>query len=533
MKNILRLSLSVLFIIIPFTITAQKENAEFTVNLSPANLQYNPIYSYTTSEAQLYTALFEGLVSYDPYNLNPVPAIAEKWDISEDGKTYTFYLRDTVYSNGDQVTAKHFRDSWLELLHPQNDAAYSFLFDIIAGAKNYRTGKTSRASSVGIKVLSDTVLEVVLEKSASHFMKILCHHSFSAVHPENLYLKQLTQPDKVIGNGPFIIDEYSSSELSLKKNPRYWDKDNVYYDIVKINYNDDDKRVTELFNKGQIEWVAQSWDLREVQFADAIKINPMFATTYFFLVSREKPFNNPKVRRGLALIMPWEKIRDHEKFFTPADTLVPPIPLYPEVEGLKQDVQAGKKLLAEAGYPEGRGLKDLVFKIPPDPVNRETTELIASALKEHLEVTTQLKVVSFDSYFEALNEDDYTFGTLTWIGDFADPLTFLQMWTSDSNLNDANFRDQEFDTLIEDSMSGDTKDRYENLAKAEEILIETGVVLPISHTPAVNLIDTSRIDGWYPNPLDIHPFKYLKPKKREFDPSLAGLSMQERLVLLK
>jgi peptide/nickel transport system substrate-binding protein/oligopeptide transport system substrate-binding protein len=108
-----------------------------------------------------------------------------------------------------------------------------------------------------------------------------------------------------------------------------------------------------------------------------------------------------------------------------------------------------------------------------------------------------------------LKGTDYTLGTLTWIGDFADPLTFLQMWTSDSNLNDSRYADEEFEDYIKRSMSEGGEERYKTLSEAEQFLLSQGVVLPISHQPAWNVIDLSAIGGWYPNPLDIHPFKFL------------------------
>jgi peptide/nickel transport system substrate-binding protein/oligopeptide transport system substrate-binding protein len=509
-----------LFIIVLFPLSGQDSEHVFTVNFTPDNLMYNPIYSYTTSEAQLYTALFEGLVTYHPSSLAPLPGVARDWDISEDGLTYTFYLRDARYSNGDPVTSDNFKLSWIEILRPENNASYSFLFDIIAGAKDFRTGKNSDPETIGIAAPGPNELRITLDKPASHFLKILCHHSFAPVHPENLFIRNLTDSSEVIGNGPYFISDDKSRGITLRKNEKYWDTENVFYDEIKLMNNRDDQEVTKMFNRNEIQWVPHDWDLLEVQFQDSVQINPMFATTYFFIVSGEEPFQDPAVRKGMALLMPWDEIRDPEKFFTPAQTLVPFIFGYPEIEGLSQDVEKGLDLLAEAGYPGGKGLGEIVFKIPPDEVSRETSELMAEALKEHLQVTTRLNVVTYDTYFDDLEKKDYTFGTLTWIGDFADPLTFLQMWTTDSNLNDADFMNEEFDTLVEDSMDGENDNRYELLAEAERILIETGVVLPISHSPAVNLIDLDRVGGWYPNPLDIHPFKHLKAKSRGFDPSV-------------
>ena len=130
----------------------------------------------------------------------------------------------------------------------------------------------------------------------------------------------------------------------------------------------------------------------------------------------------------------------------------------------------------------------------------------------------------YDGYFESLSGDDYTVGQISWIADFADPLTFLQMWTSQSNLNDSGFASTEFDRLIRSSMSQTGNRRYQTLADAEQLLLDSGVVLPVSHSPAINLIDLNRVEGWYPNALDIHPFKSLEFSGRRPIPGTAGLT---------
>jgi peptide/nickel transport system substrate-binding protein/oligopeptide transport system substrate-binding protein len=147
---------------------------------------------------------------------------------------------------------------------------------------------------------------------------------------------------------------------------------------------------------------------------------------------------------------------------------------------------------------------------------------MATTWKEKLGISVRVDVVPFGQYFQALKRNDYEVGYTTWIGDFADPYTFLQMWRRDSNLNDARYNDDDYERLLERSMTEEGEKRWETLAEAEKLLLDRGTVLPISYTPALNIVDIDELDGWFPNVLDIHPFKYLGFKTLKPLPGVAG-----------
>ncbi len=496
---------------------------EFVVSFLDGELELNPMVTYTSTEAQIYTALYEGLVSYDPQTLNPIPAVARNWEISPDGLTYRFFLReDARYWNGEAVTAEDFRDTWLAILDPNSGSAYSFLFDVIDGAAAYRTGEISDPRRVGIAVPAEGVLEVTLEQPAAHFLDVLCHHSFVPVHPDMRSQEDWSDLSTVLSNGPYYILEWSNEALTLVRNELYWDRRNVEIPRVRIEFESDTIATTSKFNRGDIHWLAGGIAFDKILYPEDIVINPMFATSYFFFRSESAPWSDSRVRRAMALLLPWEEIRDPEIYFTPAQTLVPPIPRYPDVEGIEgSNVDEALTLLEEAGYPDGRGLERITVRIPGGEDNQRIADLMVSSWGEQLDIEVDIEVVQYAEYFESLEDDAYEIGSISWIGDFADPLTFLQMWTSGSNLNDAGFSDDEYDSLIGRSMSETGRERFETLSQAERIILNTGVVLPISHSPAINLIDLQRIDGWYPNPLDIHPFKHLKFRSRRPVPGVA------------
>jgi peptide/nickel transport system substrate-binding protein/oligopeptide transport system substrate-binding protein len=234
----------------------------------------------------------------------------------------------------------------------------------------------------------------------------------------------------------------------------------------------------------------------------------MFATHYYFIRSENEPWNDYRLRRAMVLVLPWEEIR--APYYLPAETLVFPISGYPEVAGVTgPDYEEAERLMAAAGLLGGEGVPEVVIRITPSREAARVGALMAASWKEKLGLNVRVEVVPFEHYFESLKEGGFIIGSSTWIGDFADPYTFLQMWRRDSNLNDARHDDDEYEELMERSMLEEGEERLATLAQAEELLLFRGTVLPISYSPALNIVDTNELDGWFPNALDIHPFKYL------------------------
>ena len=491
---------------------------ELTVALTRSEVELDFRKSYLASEAQLFTAVYEGLFSYHPFTMEPVPAAAERWELSEDKKQWTFSLRQNAkYGNGDSLAAEDFRAAWLSLLAPGRDSPYSSLFDVIEGAKEYRTGLERDPAKVGITAPGPKTLVVKLNAPASFFPAMLCHHSFSPIHPSMLKRDNWSVPDAKgvweppVSNGPFRVSEKSGNAIVLLKNENYWDARQVALNKITLKYTESGDEASSLWNSGEARWISGDVNIDALTDRSGIQVNAMFATHYYFIRSAEKPWDDYRVRRALTLVLPWDEIR--QGHFLPAETLVYPLPGYPEIEGLSvTETEEAARLLAEAGFPNGRGLPELVMRITPSPEAARIGGLMASAWKERLGVPVRVEVVPFERYFRALKGPGYGVGFSTWIGDFADPYTFLQMWRRDSNLNDAGYSDDDYEKLMDKSMGEEGETRWATLAQAEKLLLDRGAVLPISYSPAVNIIDTNELDGWFPNALDIHPFKYMSFK---------------------
>ncbi|MDR1147702.1 MAG: peptide ABC transporter substrate-binding protein [Spirochaetaceae bacterium] len=482
-----------------------------TMTMSGSDVELDFRKSYLAGEAQFYTGLYEGLFSYHPLTMEPIPAVASRWHLSDDKKTWTFTLREYArYWNGDTVKAEDFRGAWLSQIEPGRNSPYSSLFDVIEGANDYRMGRSSDKSKVGIEAPNANTLIVRLSSPASFFPSMLCHHSFSPIHPSMLNVEDWSTTSP-ISNGPYYLLENNGKTKTLSRNELYWGANDVILKTIIVKLTDDGDEASALWNSGGVRWISGEVNLETLTDLSGIVVNPMFATHYYFIRSIRKPWDDWRVRRALILALPWSSIR--EGYPMPAETLIYPIMDYPKIKGLDTtNLEEAKKLLAEAGYPDGNGLPELVIRLTPAMDAARIGGIMSKVWMDELGVPVKIEVFPFDKYFDSLKENAYDVASSTWIGDFADPYTFLQMWRRDSNLNDARYDDPDYEKLINQSMGEEGEARWKTLSEAEELLLSRGTVLPISYSFAINIVDKGEIGGWFSNVLDIHPFKYLSFK---------------------
>lgn len=490
-----------------------KEQREFVVAFNAVNINFDPHHSIYASEAQLFTAIYEGLFSYDPSSLEPVEAACSSWTTSKDGLTYTFTIRDTArWSDGTALLASDFRNAWLRALSPSEKADYASFFDIIDGAKAFRLGQSTDPATVGISTEGDRTLVVRLATPATYFTRLLCHHAFSPIHPSMLGIHDWSSARNIPVDGAFTIVARSDNEIDLAKNPRYWDAANVALPGIRVMLTDDDDMVTRLFDNGGIDWLAGPMNLDKLLSRNAIHAGAMFGTQYWYFDCGTAPFDSPDLREALALLLPWKDIRSTDNYLNPAETLVLPLAGYTEAKGISATDEAkAKELLAKSGHADGAGIPTITIAIPSGADDATRVSTLMKGAWEKVGLKVEVTTIPAANYFDAVRHKSeggpYTLSLTTWIGDFADPLAFLQMWESDSNLNDAHYRDPEYDKLLAASSSLEGPDRFAALAKAETRLLMGAACLPLHYSIAINVIDTDTIRGWSENALDIHPFK--------------------------
>jgi peptide/nickel transport system substrate-binding protein/oligopeptide transport system substrate-binding protein len=507
---------------------------EFVVAFNVLDLQLDPHHSIYSAEAQIFTAVYEGLFAYDPNSLDPVKAACRSYNRSQDGKTYTFYIRDeALWSDGSPLLARDFRDAWLRALDPGTKADYVEFFDVIAGAHDFRTGKTSDPSSVGISVIADKILQVKLESRADYFTRLLCHHSFSPIHPSMLSVKDWRSALPFPVDGPYAFKSFDSSGLLMVKNEKYWDAASVKIPRIRAIFTDDDADATRRFDDGAIHWLAGPMDFNALLGQRAIQVDRMFGTHYWFFDCGKDPWSDRDARRALALLLPWDALRSKDKYLAPADTLVLPLANYHSAKGIEAaDQEEAMRMLEKSGHKNGSGLPPIVLLLPAgNDDNARVAALMKDAWEKLPDLTVELKTVPAASYFSVVRSGPdaggWTLASTSWIGDFSDPLAFLQMWAADSNLNDARYDDPEYDRLLAAAASKSGTERLDALGLAETRLLSGAAVLPLYHSMAANVVDTDFVIGWYPNALDIHPFKYLVFGEHRVRSNVAALSAAE------
>ncbi len=474
---------------------------KFTILESVREHDLNPQTTSYASDAQLLTGLYEGLFTYDPVNLSPTYAIATDFRLSRDKKRWTFTINpNACFSNGEKISAADIRDSWLRLLSTP-DAPYASLLDVIVGAEDYRLGKCTE-EDVGIYANSADSLSIHLVKPANYLPKVLCHPAFSVVHR-----------NPTVYSGPFYLDDMELGYYSLKKNPYYWDKDKVALEEIVLYQSDDEKENAFYFNTGLVDWVTASLDTSILIDKKAFHYNAEFATSYFFFKSDDSVWGKPEFRTALFEAFPWDEIR--KDYYVPAKTFVYPLVGYPEIDGYSYtDIGEAKNLMAAArekyGIPEDKILT-LIFEMPDNGFSSDRLSVISDAWAP-LGVELQIRAKKPQDYYGKVKASDSNLFIYTWIGDFADPLAFLEMFRGDSTLNDSGWKNAEFDKLIDLAAEATEEERYRLLGQAETILLDNCMVIPIHHPVITNVIDKNVCGGWSENAFDIHPLKYLNKK---------------------
>jgi oligopeptide transport system substrate-binding protein len=465
----------------------------------------NPHTACYSSEAQVLNGLYEGLFSYDPITLDPLPAIATSYKVSRDKKRWTFTLTDkAVFSNGDPITAQTIYDSWMSLFAEPN-ASFASLLDCVVGVSAYRNG-TGSAADVGIEVKDEHTLVVRLVEPAEHLSRILCHHAFAAVSKKpNVY------------SGAFVLQSYENGKLVMVKNEKYRDAANVFIPGITFIQSDDNEENTHSFNTGAADWVTGGVDTAKLLNRDAIHVCAEFGTQYLFFKGQNKPWNDPDIRAALLEAVPWEKLR--KGYLVPATTLVYPLDGYPNVVGLTDsDAEDALAMMNDArkklGIAQDEKLQ-LVFGIINVDYMKEQAELLKAAW-EPLGVTVTVQTTPADRYNSSISGWNADLFSYTWIGDFADPLAFLELFRGGSTLNVSEYNSSRYNKLLDDAANAENStEHYKFLSQAEQCLLDDGEIIPILHPVSLHAIDMNVIGGWTTNALDLHPLKYLYIKHTE------------------
>ena len=480
-------------------------------------------------EHNIIKAIFEGLASVHPRDLSPQPAVAERWEVSPDRKTYTFFLRpNAAWSNGDSVTADDFVKAYERILNPKLAAPYADMLHIMDGAEEYNTGKLTDFSKVGVKSLGPKKLQITLKAPASYFLAMLNHYAWFPVHMPTVdkfgkrYDKgnRWTRPENIVSNGPFLLKDWKTQqEIVVTKNPKYWDANQVRLKEIHfypIESNDAEERA---FRGGQLHTTntvpTEKVDSYKAS-GSSLRIEPYYGAYYYRVNVDKTKEKNPalldaRVRRALAMSIDRESITKNvlRAGQFPAYSLTPPGPGgYRPKEQSKYDPDGARRLLSEAGFPGGKGIPKITVLINTAEDHKKVAEAIQQMWKKELGVEVEIINQEWKVYLATQHDLDYQISRSAWIGDFPDPNAFLDIMRTGNGNNETGFASPEYDKLIVDSWSASGSARIELLQKAEAILMQEMPVIPI-YFYTRNYLIVSSVKGWFANLLDDHPWKFI------------------------
>ncbi len=526
----LRFTLPVFLLLTAFTLpaTASQNILQFGNGAEPQDL--DPQVVTGKPEHNLINSLFEGLVMSSPKDNVVAPGVAERWEKSEDGLTYTFHLRaDARWSNGDPVTAHDFVGSYRRILTPALAAQYAYMLFLVAGAEDYFLGKLTDFSATGFRALDDRTLRITLRQPAPFFIKALTHQSWFPVHLPTIEKfggldkksTPWTRPENFVGNGAFILSDWRPSQrIVVTRSPSYWDKANVKLDAIHfhpVELADTEER---MFRTGQLH-ITNEVPLTKIavyqrEQPEVLRIDPWCAVYYYRFNITKKPFDDVRIRRALALSVDREAL---VKFVTragetPAYTIVPPdVGGYVSQHRLKTDIAEARRLLREAGYPGGKGLPKIELLYNTLEKHKIIGEALQQMWKKNLGITISLYNQEWKVYIDAQKSGNFQFQRAGWIADYLDPHVFLDLWQTGGGNNNTGWGSPKYDQLLEDSLNAKTEDaRFAIYQQMEKMILDEVPILPLffyTHSrlvsPKVLHYRTTLIDDFPWKEVDLAP----------------------------
>jgi oligopeptide transport system substrate-binding protein len=476
-------------------------------------------------EGRIVNALFEGLLRFDRFGRSG-PGVASSWEVSPDGLTYTFHLRgDARWSDGKQVTAGDFVSSWRRTLEPETAAAYSYQLFPVRGAEEFANGKTKDFSKVGVTAPEDQTLVVHLAHSTPYFLDLCALPPLYPVRTDLIssYGDDWVKPGKFVGNGAYRLDAWRINDsIRLSKNPCFWDRENVRLGTVDVLPISKANVAYNFYAAGQADLIMDK-GLAPPSLLDALKQRPDFHAapflgSYFLRFNCSKPpFSDPRVRKAFSMALDRKRITDKITRAGEQDALsfVPPgLPGYRSPEGLPENVTEARHLLSEAGYPWGKGFPLTTYLYSEGELNEGVAVELQSMWSEVLGVHVQLARQEWKVYLNSLGSLDFGIARSSWVGDYPDPNTFLDLFLSGGGNNRTGWADPAYDRMISTAAEeGNPAVRLSILRAAEQYLVkDQAPIAPLFFYVGIQLYDGLKFGGIEANVLDEHPLREIFPK---------------------
>lgn len=504
-----------------------KKDGVLDINIASEPDSIDPALNTSVDGAIMISHLFESLIRWDDDgegNAVLKPGIAESWEVSDDGLTWTFKLRDAKWSDGKDITADDFVYSWNRLVDPATGADYEYMLDMVKGYDEKK---------LDISAPDPKTFVVNLNVKCPYFEEIC---AFPAVMPVRKDIIEANKtwtnsPETLVSNGAYKLEKWDhNSTLSMVKNPEYYDQDSVKAEKLAFHLQDDQNAIYASYRSGDLDFInsVPQEEIQKLLDTKELKIKP-YVGTYFVCFNTEKePFNDPRVRKAFSLAIDRNFIVNQVtgQGQEPATAYVPSGVYdakgaegddfrtvggdYYSIndEDYEKNIEEAKKLMEEAGYKDGEGFPQIDYLYNTDENHKAIAEALQNMWQENLGVQVSLQNQDWNVFLKERKEGNYNIARHGWIADYNDPMSFIDMWLTGGGNNDAQYKNPEFDKFVKAAKAtSDPDERMENMHKAEDILIgEDNVVAPLYFYNNSYMMKPN-INGLYYTPLGYFFYK--------------------------
>jgi len=496
-------------------------NAVFTFSQGPEPRTLDPAAITDAHSSFIAGGLFEGLLVWNAAADQLEPGMASSYEVSSDGRQYTFKLRDdAIWSNGDPVTATDFVVAWRRLLNPGMGSPYAALLYPIRGARELHQGLVRDAALLGVEARDRSTLLVDLRHPTPWFPAIVAHTITAPINKRAVkrHGYAWTKPENIVVNGPFTLESWTpGTELVLKRNPYYHSEESVSLDRVIARVDMDSARIVEMYDSGQILWTGRSSGslplerLEELAQRSDAHVQAKLGTSWYYLNTSVEALADPRVRQALNLSLDRRALAP---ILGPSGVAtsgyVPPgIKDYRYPAPRSFDPHGARALLAEAGYPGGQGMPPLEISVDARKLQEKVAAWVADSWRRELGVEVSIFARKWGAHWEAVETGQFQVGRGGWLGDYPDPSSFLELFVSDNELNRSEWGASSYDELISEAgRTSDPASRRRLLSAAERQLVQHLPAIPLFHFSAVSLL-SPKVKGYVDNPLDVHLLRYV------------------------
>lgn len=498
------------------------DTKELAIQVGPTPETIDPALNSSNDGGNMLQHLAEGLLKVDK-NGNTVPGLAESYEVSDDGLTYTFKLRKGLkWSDGSDLTAKDFVYSWKRVADPNTAAPYGQ--DVLGKVKGYEEAAGGNIDALAVSAPDDTTFVVELANPVPFFDKIAAFSTLVPVQEATIEANGdawTLSPETNITAGPYKLAEFTDGDrIVLEKNENYWDKDSITFDKITYRLIEDPNAAYTAYNQGEVSMIKSvpSEEIPALKGTEEFHVDPLMGIYYLSFNTTKKPFDNEDVRMALALVIDRDYVANTvmQGTYLPANKMIGPgvsdaapdssfekVTEEKYTKGVgsgdyEADVAKAKELLAKAGYPDGQGFPTIEYSTNDQGYHKSVAEYLQNVWKEKLGINTDIAIKEWKVFTADRRAGNYDVARNGWVMDWNDPSNLLNLFVTGSGNNDGKISIPEYDELMEKAATTiNVDERFDYLHKAEQLLLDHAALTPIAYYTDFYLQSTKLKDTWH------------------------------------